>query len=77
MAVGNTGGPDAGELDAVGNWTNGADVDGLTQKKRVSVSDKIRAADINELRGRLEVLINHTHQFDYSTGGGGGTTTCG
>lgn len=45
----------------VPDWSNGENVGGSFNKKRVTVSDKASATDINELRAIVEGLIGHTH----------------
>lgn len=61
-------------------WNNGDDTDTLTGQKRVvGRRDKIKARDINELRANVEMLLSHTHNFEYLVliSGGSTTTTCG
>lgn len=59
------------------DWINGNARDGQYNKRRVDVTNKASATDINELRFVAEVLLDHTHTIPdppsatYSIGGSG------
>lgn len=45
------------------DWENGSNSGGFFSMKRVGIQDKIRTADINQLRYELELLALHHHDF--------------
>lgn len=57
-------------------WAAGHGVGGNWSLKRVTVEDKVRISDVNQLRTFVEQLYNHTHTYTDAAAAGGTTTTC-
>lgn len=45
------------------DWTNGNSRDGNYNKRRVDVTNKATATDINEMRAMIEFMAEHTHSI--------------
>lgn len=46
------------------DWNLGSGRGGLFNQKRITVYDKIRESDINQLRAHLEALAAHHHAYE-------------
>ena len=57
-------------------WTNGKGAGGRFSLKRVTIEDKIRVYDINQLRDLMEELYGHTHYYTDNASTSSSKTTC-
>lgn len=57
------------EVLAKPQWNNGSSVNEYGQRRVVSGQDMIKAEDINALRGAIDMMYSHVHDYNDEKGG--------
>lgn len=63
-----TGSPNYVEVVSKPVWSNGSEINSISQKRVVAGVDEIKAVDINNLRDVLDLIYNHSHEYYDSVG---------
>lgn len=61
--------PNYTEVLAKPQWNNGSSINEYGQRRVVSGQDMIKAEDINALRGAIDMMYSHVHDYTDERGG--------